>query len=145
MQTCSRHRAIFAIGKDEEKAIRRQRNGRKRPFFRLVRLVGEMPACKIYRRSAGIVQLEPVGVIPIFVGNDILPRSHELRDDNRRGGLAKTNRNPLNKNEKSQEEQKELFPENQGRILKHAAENELADFKSNKRIFVSNFRPNCRS
>ena len=74
---------VLVRGKDKEVSARRNDHGGKLPLVELVRSVGEVPAAEVHRSGAEVVNLDPVGRIPVAVVEGRVIAGHELRDDQR--------------------------------------------------------------
>ena len=74
---------VLVRGKDKEVSARRNDHGGKLPLVEIVGAVGEMPAAEVHRSGAEVVNLDPVGRIPVAVVESRVIAGHELRDDQR--------------------------------------------------------------
>ncbi|HRG71739.1 MAG TPA: hypothetical protein PLH95_08875 [Thauera aminoaromatica] len=63
---------------DAQEATRIQRVIRKPPFEQTIDIVGQSPVQQIDRRGGCIVQLDPVGIVAIGIGDRALVVGHEL-------------------------------------------------------------------
>jgi hypothetical protein len=71
---------ILAGGKDHKIPIRQKELLGKTPLRQILGIVGEVPAPQIDGLGAGIVDLDPVLLVPILIIQAPLIRGHELAD-----------------------------------------------------------------
>ena len=81
VQLPRRHSTILVGAEDHEKVVRPQCLRRESPLRELFRIVGEIAVSKIDRARAGIVDLQPVGVVSVPVGDGRLVDRLDLGDD----------------------------------------------------------------
>ena len=72
--------AVLSVAEDQQVFSRLQRHGRERPFLRLRRIVGQIPAGQIHRRAATVVKLGPVSEIAITVAQAAAVVRHDLAE-----------------------------------------------------------------
>ncbi len=81
VQGRARHGAVLARGKHHQKTARLEAHRREAPFGEVVGVVREEPPVEVHRDGAGVVQLDPVRVIPVLVRQRAPVAGHELGDD----------------------------------------------------------------
>src|SRR5881394_1092940 len=80
MKWGARDAPIFAGGKRNHKTATCQISGRKPPLPQVAGAIGEKPTIHIYRQSAGIINLDPIRVLIVFVQERARVGSHKLAD-----------------------------------------------------------------
>ncbi len=75
---------ILARREHEQVLIGRQRDGRELPLDKVVRVVGKIPALKIFGLRSLVVKFDPVRVLTRVVGKHAGIGGHELANHNRK-------------------------------------------------------------
>ena len=86
VQRRGRNDAVLLRREDHEIAVRRERVVWKPPLRQRVVVIGQIPAVEVDRGDRRVVDLDPIGVIPVVVGQAGLVDRQELGDQKRPGG-----------------------------------------------------------
>ena len=86
MQRLTQDGAVGPGREDDHETFGRKIGGREEPPRLPRRIIRERPAVQVHRAGAGVVYLDPVRVLAVFVGERFLVVRHELADDHLRGG-----------------------------------------------------------
>ena len=90
--TPRQYHAIRAVGKYDQEALGGQVRAREKPAGLARGIVRERPSIQIHRARAGVVNLDPIGKLPVLVGESGLVVGHEFADIHLRGGRTSQNR-----------------------------------------------------
>jgi hypothetical protein len=80
MQWTGRVLPVLLGGKHDQVGIGPERHGRELPLGQVIGLIGQEPAVQVHGARSRVVDLDPIGFVPVLVIEPIVVDRHELAD-----------------------------------------------------------------